>query len=404
LGAVSFVVSHWSIYVTGKKGIGANYGEATQGTIEWRRLDLRVPKGLGHLDAQIRLEHDQKKRKRAGTQRQARELLRQMQSEHERGVNLGAQQPTVVQWCQTWLETFAINLKPNIKADYAGVIRRTIASAPIGRRRLDQLTPADVQAWVNDLAKKVAPQTVRNAHARLHKALAVAVRQRYVARNVADDTELPPVRRKPIYPLDFEQAAALLDAVDGHRWAALYRLAINLGLREGELLGLTWEVLDFKAKTLRIDQQLQRVDGAFVLQTTKTKAGERVLMLDDDLIAVLRTHWKNMAEERLLSGSTWKDKLNLVFVSETGGPIHVSCLLDHFRQMLKRAGLPSIRFHDLRHTAATLMLANNEPLVTVSKILGHSSPAVTATIYAHALDSSKASAIAALSQRLRKAQ
>jgi integrase len=221
---------------------------------------------------------------------------------------------------------------------------------------------------------------------------------------VADDTELPTVRRKPIYPLDFEQVAALLDEVEGHRWAALYRLAINLGLREGELLGLTWGAIDFKAKTIRVDQQLQRVNGEFVLQTTKTKAGERVLMLDDDLLAVLRMHRKNLAEERLLSGASWKDKLNLVFVSDTGGPIHVSCLLDHFRQALKRAGLPAIRFHDLRHTAATLMLANGEPLVTVSKILGHSSPAVTATIYAHALDSSKASAIAALSQRLRKAQ
>jgi integrase len=362
------------------------------------------PKGSGIWYAQIRLEHDQKKRRRAGTQRAARELLRQMQDERERGVNLGAQQPTVAQWCQTWLDTFAINLKPNIKADYAGVIRRTITNAPIGRRRLDQLTPAHVQSWVNDLATKVAAQTVRNAHARLHKALAVAVRQRYIAWNVADDTELPTVRRKPIYPLDFEQAAALLDEVEGHRWAALYRLAINLGLREGELLGLTWSAIDFKAKTIRVDQQLQRVNGEFVLQTTKTKAGERVLMLDDDLLAVLRMHRKNLAEERLLSGASWKDKLNLVFVSDTGGPIHVSCLLDHFRQALKRAGLPAIRFHDLRHTAATLMLANGEPLVTVSKILGHSSPAVTATIYAHALDSSKASAIAALSQRLRKAQ
>ncbi len=361
------------------------------------------PKGSGIWYAQIRLEHDQKKRRRAGTQRAARELLRQMQHERERGVNLGAQQPTIAQWCQMWLETFAINLKLNIKADYAGIIRRTITNAPIGRRRLDQLTPADVQAWVNDLATKVAPQTVRNAHARLHKALAVALRQRYIARNVADDTELPTVRRKPIHPLDFDQAAALLSEVDGHRWAALYRLAINLGLREGELLGLTWDAIDFKANAIRVDQQLQRVDGAFVLQTTKTKAGERVLTLDDDLIAVLRVHWRNMVEERLLSGPAWKDKLNLVFVSETGGPIHVSCLLDHFRQALKRAGLPAIRFHDLRHTAASLMLANGEPLVTVSKILGHSSPAVTATIYAHALDSSKASAIAALSQRLRKA-
>src|SRR5262249_22297044 len=160
------------------------------------------------------------------------------------------------------------------------------------------------------------------------------------------------------------------------------------------------EAIDFKAKSLRVYQQLQRVNGVFVLQTTKTKAGERVLMLDDDLLALLRMHRKNQAEERLICGPAWKDRLNLVFVTETGAPIYASGLVDHFKQALERAGLPSIRFHDLRHTAATLMLADGVPLVTVSKILGHSSSAVTATIYAHALDESKASAIGALSQKL----
>lgn len=129
-------------------------------------------------------------------------------------------------------------------------------------------------------------------------------------------------------PLDVDQANALLDAVDGHRWAALYRLAVNLGLREGELLRLTWDAIDFKAKTLRVCQQLQRVNGVFVLQTTKTKAGERVLMLDDDLLALLRMHRKNQAEERLICGPVWKDRLNLIFVTETGAPIHASCLVD----------------------------------------------------------------------------
>jgi hypothetical protein len=116
------------------------------------------------------------------------------------------------------------------------LLRRYIANAPIGRRRLNQLTPADVQAWVNDLTTRISSQTVRNCHARLHKALAVAVKQHYLARNPAEGIELPSVRSRPIQPLDFDQATALLDAVEGHRWAALYRLAINLGLAEGEVI------------------------------------------------------------------------------------------------------------------------------------------------------------------------
>jgi integrase len=308
-----------------------------------------------------------------------------------------------------WLETFAPNLKPNIREDYEGVINRYIDADPLGKRRLDKLTPAEVQAWVNRLAARVAPQTVRNAHARLHKALEVAVRNNYATRNVASSTELPSVPKTDIEPLDFEQVPALLDAVEGHRWAALYRLAVNLGMREAELFGLTWPAIDFERGTLRVFQQLRRArpeKGAareFVLQTTKTKAGERTLRLDEDLLEVLRAHKANQDEERALLGEKWLDPWgNLVFTTETGRPIHISSLLDHFRQMLTKAELPEIRFHDLRHTAATLLLADGVPLVTVSKILGHSSPAVTAQIYAHALDESKSTAIAGLSKRLQR--
>jgi integrase len=369
------------------------------------------PKRSGKWFAQISLEDGRSIRRRADSQREAREKLRQLQAEIAQGLNLTLQQPTVAEWCGSWLQTFAPNLRPNIKEDYQGVVKRYIESAPIGRRRLEKLTPADVQAWVNDLAKQVAPQTVRNAHARLHKALEVAVRNNYIARNVASRTELPPVPKPEIHPLNFVQTLALLAVVEGHRWGALYRLAINLGMREGELLGLTWPAIDFERGTIRIFQQLRRVKvkddpgGArvFVLQTTKTKAGGRTLKLDDDLLDVLRSHQAQQAEEQTVLGENWKDPWgNLVFTSETGAPIHASCLLDHFRAMLKAAQLPTIRFHDLRHTAATLMLANGVPLVTVSKILGHSSPAVTAQIYAHALDESKAEAIAALSQQLRR--
>ena len=215
-----------------------------------------------------------------------------------------------------------------------------------------------------------------------------------------------------IRPFDFDQVMVLLEAVADHRWAALYRLAVNLGMREAELFGLTWRAIDFKVGTLRVFQQLQRVkpendpkaQRVFVLQTTKTKAGERTLKLDEDLLDVLRAHQKSQNEEKALLGEKWRDPWgDLVFTSETGAPIHLSCLLDHFRGVLARANLPRIRFHNLRHTAATLMLADSVPLVTVSKILGHSTPSITAAIYAHALDESKSEAIAGLSQRLRQA-
>jgi integrase len=363
--------------------------------------------------AEITLPNGKPKRARAKTQAQAREKLRQLLAAREQGVDLGRKQPTLQEWCQIWLDEFTTNLKPNIRQNYRDVVRRYITSAAIARRRLDQLTPAEVQAWVNALTKQVAAKTVQNAHARLHKALAVAVRQGYVSRNVADGTELPPYRPHEIQPPDLETLAKLLEAFEGHRLAALYRLAVNLGMRQAELTGLTWDCIDLRARTITIRQQLQRIPGeqkqVFALQTTKTRAGTRTLTLDDDLVAIVANHQANQAEERALRGDAWRDPFmergGLVFTTETGGPLFGGLVVRPFKMMLKRIGLPSnLRFHDLRHAAATLMLADGVPLVTVSKVLGHSTPAITAQIYAHALDEQKASAIAGLSAKLRRTE
>lgn len=390
-------------------------GKRAKGRANGEGSIYEYPKSSGKWFAQITLDNGRPKRRRADSQKEARDKLRELRQELAQGVDLSVKQPTLEKWCAIWLDQFAPNLRPNIKQDYRDVVRRYIAPAAIGKRPLHQLTPAHIQAWVNDLARQVSQRTKRplsaltihNAHARLHKALAVAVTQGYVARNVASDVELPPLPPSEIFPLDFDQAAALLASVAEHRWYALYRLAINLGMREGELLGLTWEMIDFKAKTIKIAQQLKRVPGpeaakVFTLQATKPNR-VLVLTLDDDLIAVLKHHRAVQAEERLLLGSAWKDSWGLVFTSDTGAPIHTTNLMDHYERALKAAGISKITFHQLRHTAATLMLMDSVPLVTVSKILGHSSPAVTAKIYAHALDSSKAGAIASLSQKLQKA-
>ena len=139
------------------------------------------------------------------------------------------------------------------------------------------------------------------------------MKRRYRSENSAAGTELPKVRVKPIQPLSFDQACTLLETVAEHRWAPLYRLALNLGLREAELLGLTWDAVNFEQGTLHVYQQLRRVpktgeDGKeFVLQTTKTASSDRILDLDGDLLADLRALHKNQLEERLLLGKRWKD-------------------------------------------------------------------------------------------------
>lgn len=370
------------------------------------------PKGSGRWIAQVSVD-GKLKRKRAKSQQEAKELLRDLQESRRAGVSLTKKQPTVQEWCETWVKT-APTLRPHIRAHYAGILARYLYKAPIARRRLDALTPAEVQHWVNELAQKVAPLSVRNVHARLRRALAIAVKQGYIARNVAVGIELPTVIQRPIVVLEFNQAQLLLVVLEGDRLEALYHLAVNLGLRQAELLGLTWEAVDLQAGVLRVVRQLQSIpnpkgEGPHILdmQPVKTNAGNRTLQLSDELIAVLRAHRKNQAEERLLLGAKWGDPFGklggLVFTNTIGGPICLSSLKYSFKRVKEAAELPEkFRFHDLRHTAASLMLAAGEPITAVSKILGHSSVAITARTYAHALEESKATAIARLSARLRK--
>ncbi|MBX0331328.1 site-specific integrase [Oscillochloris sp. ZM17-4] len=371
------------------------------------------PKDSGVWFASVTV-NGKEKRRRASSQKEARELLRELQESRRAGVSLSKRQPTVKEWCESWVTT-APNLRPHIREHYRVNLARYLYKTPLARRRLDALTPAEVQGWVNDLGGRVSPGTVRNVHARLRRALAVAVKQGYTPRNVALGVELPSSTPRQIAVLDFAQARQLLAALEGDRLAMLYRLALNLGMREGELLGLTWEAIDLAAGVLRVLRQLQRIPNpdseaqiksVLSLQPVKTESGKRSLQLDSDLIAELRAHRAAQAEERLLLGPAWRDPFTslggLVFTNTAGGPLSPSDLWRHFKRAREAAGLPAMRFHDLRHTAATLMLAAGDTISAVAGVLGHSSPAITARVYAHALEESKATAIAGLSARLRK--
>src|SRR5262249_13391163 len=159
-------------------------------------------------------------------------------------------------------------------------------------------------------------------------AMKVAIQRHLRIDNPADNIDLPEARPAPIHPLDFDQALRLMEALDGDRWAALYRLLVNLGLREGEALGLTSDAIDLKKGTTRVDRQLKRVPKAggsgkeFILQTTKKPASDRTLDVDEDIVVMLRTLKRTQMEEQLIGGKQWKNSLGLVFTTETGAPIH----------------------------------------------------------------------------------
>lgn len=364
------------------------------------------PKGSGRWTAAVSLPGGSIKRQRAASKQDALNKLNRMLEQLAGSGDIEYREtPTLSEWCYLWLERYARNLKPNIREDYRSVVRLYIEAHSIGKRKIDKLTYVQVQDWVDQLSDRVSAQTVRGAHARLHRALEVAVKRRLLVTNPSDGIDLPSARPPQIRPLSFQQASALLQIVKGDRWAAIYHLAIITGMRQSEILGLTWQAIDFEKSQIRIYQQLRRIPtgGAneFALLSTKTVSSDRTLTLDGDMLNLLLWHQQNQLEEAKIA-ATWGNHLDLVFVTQSGKPIHMSNLLKHFKGLLIKAKLPDMRFHDLRHTAATLMLANSVPLATVSKVLGHSSIAVTAKIYAHALDESKTAAISGLSEKLRR--
>jgi integrase len=337
--------------------------------------------------------------RRGNNEEKLRELVRQ----RNKGVDLSARQLSVKAFMALWLsEVIEPQRKPRTYEIYAQYIRLYI-DPEIGDIRLDKLTPARIQSWVNALKTRVAAQTTRNAYQRLRTALTVAVRWRYLSENPAIGIDVPSPKRVPIRPLNADQARILLETVADHRLAPLYELAVRLGLRQGELLGIRWNNIDLDKGIIRIAEQVQKLRNRQTVSVApKTPRSIRELPLDTELRARLRSHWQSLQEERAVNGPRWQE-YGLVFPSEVGTPLGTRNLTRHFKALLKRAGLPSrTRFHDLRHTAATLMLAAGVPLKTVSDILGHSSIQVTVDTYGYTFEEDKQRALDALAQTLRK--
>jgi integrase len=248
------------------------------------------------------------------------------------------------------------------------------------------LTPQHVQALVNEKARSgLSPRTVQYIRDVLRNALNKAMRWGLVIRNVAELVDVPRIPRAERLILDVEQARRFLEVTHGHDLEALYTVALAVGLRQGEALGLKWEDISFSRRTLTVRRALQRAAGKLVFVEPKSATSRRTIPLPTVVIDALHRHRERQGERRHRPGPPWG---GLVFTSNVGTPIDTRNLVRSYKALLRKARLsPEIRFHDLRHSCASLLLAQGISPRTIMETLGHSQIGLTLNTYAHVVPS-----------------
>ena len=309
--------------------------------------------------------------------------LRKMLEQIEQGLTYAGSQTTIEGFFSNWIETVRSSLRPKTVHQHEQIINNYIIPG-LGKIKVKDLRPEIVDAFYQkQLKAETGVRTVRYIHSVLHAGLEKAVKLAIIGRNPVDGATPPRLVSNEMQVLDESQVLRFLVGVQDHRNKALFHLAVKTGMRQGELLGLKWIDLDWVSGCLQVRRQLQRIDGkGYVFCEPKTKSGRRTIQLGENMLQTLREHINDQRLDRMAAGRRWKEN-DLIFPSTIGTPLDLRNLLRDFKETLEKVGLPEIRFHDLRHTAASIMLKHNIPVLTVSRILGHSKPSVTLDVYGH---------------------
>jgi integrase len=329
------------------------------------------------------------------------EKLIEALSNRNRGLVFDADNLKLGEYLGRWLtDSVRDTVRPTTFERYEQVVRLHIRPV-LGKVKLKNLTSAHVRGlYRQKLDSGLSSRTVQYVHVTLHKALKQAIADGLIPRNVTEAVKPPQVRREEMQPLTAEQVKVLFKAVKGDRLEALYILAVTAGLRQGELLGLKWDDIDLEAGTLQVRRTLTTAKGGPVLSAPKTRGSRRTVRLSQMALEALRSHLERQLEEIDSVGSLWREN-GLIFASKSGEPLsrqHVTAR--RFKPLLKRAGLPPIRFHDLRHSCATLLLSKNVNPKIVSEMLGHATIAITLDTYSHVLPTMQESAARAMEAAL----
>ena len=307
--------------------------------------------------------------------------------QESRGLDIvKAQSYTVGQWLDAWFEYYAkVKVRPSSHKTYQGYIKNHI-KPHVGNIPLTKLTTLDLQVMYQELLTKgrvdriesqhqpkgLSAKTVRNLNQIISSAMKLAIQQKLISSNPADGCALPKIEHKEMKTLSSDQLAAFLNEAKRTGTFELYYIDLATGLRRGELLGLKWQDIDLDSGVIHVRRQVGRINGKVQEAPLKTKNAYRNISIGADAVSILR-------EKKKQGGG----RSAYVFPSPTGGPMSPDSVLHMLHRVLERAGLPELRFHDLRHTFATLALQNGVDIKTVSGMLGHFSAGFTLDTYAH---------------------
>ncbi len=320
------------------------------------------------------------------TRKEAADKLAKVLSDRVEGIDYDDENMTLGEYLNRWLKGSVYgSVRQSTYDRDANLVQNHLLPA-LGGIKLKKLSPAHVQGFYRDrLDAGLSASTVHKMHAILHKALSQAVRWHMVPRNVTEAVRPPRPAPKEMRPLSTEETRRLLRAACGERLEALYVLAVTTGMRQGELLALRWQDVDLKNGTLSVRRTLTRDGGRVIIGEPKTKKSRRSISLTPRAVEALGAHLERQLREIEILGDRYEDR-GLLFATDTGGPVNPSNLRQRsFAPLLQKAKLPHVRFHDLRHTCATLLLSKGTHPKFVQELLGHATVAITLDTYSHAV-------------------
>lgn len=329
------------------------------------------------------------------TQKEVAQKLKAATASIDAGTYTAPSKMTVGEWLDIWSGDYLGGVKPFTVASYEGQIKNHIKPA-LGAVKLEALNAHTIQSFYNKLGKEhdgkpgLSPKTVKNVHGVLHKALQQAVAIGYIRFNPTDACTLPRMQKREIKPLDEEQSKSFLKAIQGHRMEDLFTITLFTGMREGEVLGLTWDNVDFDRGTIFINKQLQREKkkgGLYIFASLKNDKA-RTITPAPWVMQLLRAHRGRQNEQRLGAGKLWENS-GLVFTDELGHHLAIHTVYKEFKAVVAAIGCPDARFHDLRHSYAVAAIRSGDDIKTVQGNLGHATAAFTLDVYGHVTDQMK---------------